>query len=423
MPTVNYYLKKAEKGSGKSLICLRFNYNGRRLVFTFGQSVDSGSWSSKKQRLKQKSATTADGKYLLNDLLDNLKKLCETAYNSEIKSGIPEPATLKKYLIDYMNQNSSDPKRPTLKGLIDRFIKNEIKYKGRDKNKNTIKTYNTVLGHLDEYEQKERLKVDFEGINLDFYYKYVSFLKLKKLSQNSIAKDIQILKVFMSEAVDLGYTSNLQFKHKKFSVAREESDSVYLTEPEIIKLYKHDLTEHKRLEQARDLFVFGCFVGLRYSDYSDVKPENIVKIDGEHFIKLITQKTKELVIIPCSPIVLQIFDKYKKNPNRLPRSISNQKFNDYVKEACEKAKLDEIGRLSTDPKKALWECVTSHTARRSFATNYYLQGFPTIDLMKITGHRTEKSFLKYIRVSKLDTAKRLSEHIKKNWSQKMLKIA
>jgi hypothetical protein len=48
-----------------------------------------------------------------------------------------------------------------------------------------------------------------------------------------------------------------------------------------------------------------------------------------------------------------------------------------------------------------------------------LQGFPTIDLMKITGHRTERSFLKYIRVSKLDTAKRLSEHIKANWSKKL----
>ena len=57
------------------------------------------------------------------------------------------------------------------------------------------------------------------------------------------------------------------------------------------------------------------------------------------------------------------------------------------------------------------------------ATNYYLQGFPTIDLMKITGHKTEKAFLKYIRVSKLDTAKRLNLHIKKNWSELMLKVA
>lgn len=90
---------------------------------------------------------------------------------------------------------------------------------------------------------------------------------------------------------------------------------------------------------------------------------------------------------------------------------------------CELAELTETGRLSTDATKPLFECVTSHTARRSFATNLYLDGFPTIEIMKITGHKTEKSFMKYIKVSKLDAAKRLSAHMKKRWSEKMLKIA
>ena len=147
---------------------------------------------------------------------------------------------------------------------------------------------------------------------------------------------------------------------------------------------------------------------------------------------MITKKTTELVIIPCNPVVLDIFKKYNHNTNRLPKAISNQKFNDYIKVVCLMASeaenspiksLAEVGRLSTKPKMKLWECVASHTARRSMATNYYLQGFPTIDLMKITGHKTEQAFLKYIRVSKLDTAKRLSVHIKKNWSEKILKIS
>lgn len=227
----------------------------------------------------------------------------------------------------------------------------------------------------------------------------------------------------MGEAVDLDLTTNMQFRRKKFNVLNEETDAIFLTDAEIMKLYKHDFSENKRLDQARDLFVFGCCVGLRFSDFSEIKPENIVKIDGEFFVKIITQKTKELVIIPCNPVVLKIFRKCKANANRLPKSISNQKFNDYIKEACQEAKLNETGRLSTDPTKELWECVSSHTARRSFATNYYLQGFPTIDLMKITGHKTEKSFMKYIRVTKLDTAKRLGKHIKKNWSEKMLRVA
>ena len=226
----------------------------------------------------------------------------------------------------------------------------------------------------------------------------------------------------MGEAVDLGYTTNIQFKHKKFSFSEEETDQVYLTEQELHKLYKFEIT-NKKLEQLRDLFIFGAWVGLRFSDFSNIKPENIVDIEGDRFIKIITQKTKELVIIPCHPVVLEIFQKYSHNANNLPTTISNQKFNEYVKEVCKMAGMDEKGRLSTKPDMMLYQAISSHTARRSFATNYYLQGFPTIDLMKITAHKTEKAFLKYIRVSKLDTAKRLNEHMKKNWSAKMLKVA
>jgi len=90
---------------------------------------------------------------------------------------------------------------------------------------------------------------------------------------------------------------------------------------------------------------------------------------------------------------------------------------------CQLIGLTEKGRLSTNPSLELWECISSHTARRSFATNYYLQEFPIVHLMKITGHRTEKSFYKYIKISKLESAKRLSIHNKKRWSEKMLKVA
>lgn len=194
-------------------------------------------------------------------------------------------------------------------------------------------------------------------------------------------------------------------------------------------MFNFDLSKNKKLEQVRDLFVFGCFTGLRFTDYSTIKPNNIVTVRDEEtekeelFIKMNTQKTNEQVIIPSNPIILKIFEKYKSSPNRLPPTISNQKFNVYIKEACKEADMTTKGVLVDDPDKELWECISSHTARRSFATNYYLQGFPTIDLMKITGHKTEKAFLTYIKVSKLDAAKRLSLHIRKRWDEKLLKIA
>jgi len=135
----------------------------------------------------------------------------------------------------------------------------------------------------------------------------------------------------MAEAVDLEYTTNLAWRHKKFAAARVETDAVYLSERELIDLYRFDFSNNPRLERVRDLFIFGSFVGLRFSDYSNVKPESIVKIENEDFTKLITQKTKELVYIPCNPVVMHIFKKYNTSPSKLPKTISNQKFNTTLK--------------------------------------------------------------------------------------------
>lgn len=436
MGAVNFYLKKPPRSGvedneqndkeKKQLIYLQFKYQGRKLVYSFGQSVEPKNWSFSKQRVKNNKQTTADGDHLLNELLESLKSICEISYKQELKNGIPLPATIKGHLDRFMNQNEkADPSR-SLYALIDRFISGQIKSRGREKSPATLNNYQAVKLHLQNFEKAKKYPVSFETISLDFFYKYTDYLSREhdpRLSPNTIAKDIRILKVFLAEGIDLGWSTNHQFRNKKFFVEGTETDAVYLSEKEILKLYRHDFSFNSKLEQTRDLFVFGCFVGLRFSDYNNVKPENIIDHDGELFVKLRTAKTGEQVIIPCNPIVLEIFEKYNHNPNKLPKSLSNQKFNDYIKEVCEKAEMKEIGRLSTNPQKPLFECISSHTARRSFATNLYLAGFPTIDLMKITGHRTEKAFLKYIRITKLDTAKRLSAHIKKNWSEMLLRVA
>ncbi len=413
----------AGKSKGKANIYLQFIYNTNRLFFSFGQSIKPADWNPGKERVKKKGATTADGKFALNDLLDNLKNVCEKTYNTFLKNGIPAPATIIEALEGFINQNNNEEDKETLFLLADRFINGEIKNKGKEKSKGSLQNYSAVAKHLRDFQTDAKYKIGFETITLDFFYKYTTYLKkVRKLAVNTIAKDISIIKVFMGEAVDLGYTSNMQFRHSKFSFSEEETDQVYLTEKELHELYKFQIS-NKKLDQVKDLFIFGAWVGLRFSDFSNIKPENIVQIDGEYFIKTITQKTKELVIIPTNPVILEIFDKYQKNANKLPKTLSNQKFNDYIKEVCKLAGMDQKGRLTLRPDVMLWEVVSSHTARRSFATNYYLQGFPTIDLMKVTGHKTEKAFLKYIRVSKLDTAKRLNEHIKNNWSRSILRVA
>ena len=126
-------------------------------------------------------------------------------------------------------------------------------------------------------------------------------------------------------------------------------------------------------------------------------------------------------MIPCNDVVLSIFKKYEANANRLPPSISNQKYNKYLREVCELAGLTETGRLASDLNKPLYECISSHTARRNFATNCYLAGMDSRMIMAVTGHSTEKSFEKYIKVTREETAKRMAQHMKMDRSKKAMK--
>lgn len=226
----------------------------------------------------------------------------------------------------------------------------------------------------------------------------------------------------MKTAVELKLTNNLDFQKDTFAVLRVETDAVHLNEREIIHFYNYDLSANPRLERVRDLFVFGCYVGLRFQDYSKIRPENIVSINDNLKIKFKTQKTEEVVIIPCHPIVKHIFEKYKGiTSNNLPESISNQKFNDYIKIAAQLAGFTETGRLLKNMNLQLFECISSHTCRRSFATNYYGK-VPTKTLMQITGHRSEKTFLKYIKTSKIESADILQDVMETEYSKNVLKV-
>jgi integrase len=148
-----------------------------------------------------------------------------------------------------------------------------------------------------------------------------------------------------------------------------------------------------------------------FSDYSILKPEQIR--DG--FIETKQVKTGDSVVIPIHPTVEKILKKYG---GKLPPSLSNQKTNDHLKElgkllpSLQKTttKTFTKGGVKVTETYHKWELVSSHTARRSFATNEYLAGMQTVTIMAITGHRSEKSFLGYIKLTPNEHAKLLKSH-------------
>jgi len=305
------------------------------------------------------------------------------------------------------------PKEDTLFDLVAKFIKDAPNRKhpetGRSLAPRSIVKYNATEKHLKDFA-KEQKQEDFKLSEIDkmFYDKFVSYLQGKRFTQNTVGKHIQILKTMLC---DVKVNINDYSHFKSFT---EETDAIYLNENELQQLKDKDLPPY--LERVRDCFLLLAWTGCRYSDLEKIGKTDIK--DG--FITFRQQKTNNKVVIPLHPIVTEILEKYHYN---LPEPITNQKFNEYIKEACKRAEINSIetmtrtegGKLETITFEK-HEGVTSHTGRRSFCTNMYKRGLPTLMIMSISGHKTEKSFLKYIKVKQHEHAAMM----KKEW-EKMYK--
>ena len=195
-----------------------------------------------------------------------------------------------------------------------------------------------LLGHrlssdIDLFTDAEYGSIDFDSIDLDFYYAFLEFMTIEKnYSTNTIGKYIRNLKTIMYEAYERKLTDNDAFKSNKFIADSEEVDSIYLEYDVLDELFDLDLTNKPKLENARDLFLVYCFTGLRYEDATTLKYE---QVQGDT-ISLRMHKTQDKVVVPFSHRITRfIRDKYKDiTTNSLPRIISNAKLNLYIKEVC-----------------------------------------------------------------------------------------
>ena len=179
-------------------------------------------------------------------------------------------------------------------------------------------------------------------------------------------------------------------------------------------LWNRDLSKNELQERARDLFLIGAYTGLRVSDYNNLSSQHIKKVSGIDMLHVKTKKTGNVVAIPLHPIVRQILI---KNDWNAPQRLADQQINDLIKEVGLDAGLDSIeyitqtkGGKQITVKKYKYELIKTHTSRRSFCTNTFLSGMNAIDIMAISGHKTERAFLTYIKVTPEQTAIRMAEH-------------
>jgi integrase len=286
----------------------------------------------------------------------------------------------------------------------------------------TLNVINMMKVHVREYEVYSNTKITFDSFDFNFYQGFVRFLTyeyiltrkkeiVKGLRVNSIGKTIKWLKTFLKNRMAkniIPYRDLSLFKGME-----EDVDAIYLNWQEISTMYTLDLSDNPILEKVRDTFVLGCLTGFRFSDYSTVKPEEFR--DGMLFV---TQtKTGGRVVVPLRPEAKAILEKYDMS---MPQ-LNNVEFNFHIKEVARRAGLNEKikfsykrGNQMVEEIRPKYDWVMSHTCRRSFCTNEFLDGTPITLIMAISGHKTEKAFRKYIKADNLEKA----QMIRKLWGSR-----
>ncbi|CCH55887.1 integrase family protein [Fibrisoma limi BUZ 3] len=417
-------LLKDARSAGPTPIYLVYRYEYTRFKVSTGQSIAPDLWDTTNGRARTdvKNRAVLRDNETINAHLDRQRSALRTVLNRLQLAGVPITNDLIKQYFDKEvgrkeKKVAVQDAKESFTAYIVRFVE-EAKAGKRLNAKEAKYAPYTLAGYmklkriLENYQAATGNPIDYDAYTLAYYDAFKLWLTNRGLTLNYVGTLLKDLKVMLKQSHHDGMHENTIYQHPKFKKLVEDVDNVYLTDDELTALFTLNLSANARLDRVRDLFLIGAYTGLRFSDFSDLRPENIT-----HNGRILTRKalkTNGRVSIPLNPNVLSILAKYDGVP---PRTITNQKMNDYIKELCRLAGIVEkveVSRTVGGSRQTRYldkcELVTTHTARRSFATNAYLAGVPTVAIMKCTGHKSETVFLRYIKISPEQNALLLLNH-------------
>lgn len=422
--TIRFELRKGVSAKNNQIpISLIYSLKGNRKRYSTEQTILPEYWDTKEQRafyIPQREAKKSLSHLPANQLLtefeiNDINDVLDTA-ESDIKAiedkfkALQTPFSSEMVISELQNNKLGITKLEEKTDLVFDFIDKYIQEHEASREQGSLSVYKSVKNHLKAYQDATRHKVTFEGIDYSFFSKFQTFLinrtkidstgnKSPMLNNTTIAKALSTLKTFLSYARKEGIKVNDSYRD--FTVKREKLEVIALEQNELQSLIEFDLSNNKRLEKVRDIFVFACATGLRFSDVQQLKREHIDK----DTINLVVKKTKTALSIPLNVVSASILDKYNDLNKPLP-AISNQKINEYIKELCRLAEINrpiEIVRFhgkkrvtNTYPK---YELISFHNARKTFVTLSLERGMSAEEVMTISGHEDYKSFKRYVNVT------------------------
>lgn len=371
-----------------------------RIKYRTSIKIQPKHWDFKDSKVKG----TAPASIQLNGELSKLSAgIIKAAHDAKEKSPILSINDYKRLIAECVDKDNVGHGTNQLQVLIEDFKT----YKTFHSTAGTMKEYATVFKALDDYQTKQCIDLTLADFNKDFYIRFEDFLSRKKnpldgergLLNDTIYKYISTLKVFLSWCRDNGHTVHPDtFKPHQSSYKRKShNEIVVLTEKEVEKLMAFDLTDKPSYERVRDLFCFGCYTGQRFSDIM-----RFTKADfQDNKWIFLSSKTKKRVTVPFNGYIANALKILEKYDFELP-TISNQKFNDYIKEVGKLAEIDSPvrivrfnGKNEIIIEKPKYEFMSSHMGRRTMVTILLSKGVPINLVQKITQHSDIRTLMKY----------------------------
>lgn len=424
--SLNQYIMSTKlylrKNSGNVKISLRYRPNRQtNIVVATPFSIEAEKWDSQKEIYsesfkKKKPTNEVDKKQ--NIFIDGFNiKLNEfkTSIDSFIMSNNFNVGSTQ--LKNFINQNFGGKeklksiKKAVPSNLMSQFIEEYITEKsvhslGKHKPLTlaSIKKFRVIKNKL----EKINSKLTIQNIDDNFRDTFTQWCITNRYSETTIVKELKIIKTFIKFAKSKKYKVNDDVFNWSFYINPKEYKHPTLSFSELQKIESIDL-DSDYLDNARDWLLIGCYTGQRVSDLLNFNHKDIFE---EDFLSFTQKKTKENITIFLPPKVKSIL---KKRNGNFPRKISDQRFNEYIKEVCKTVELNEpiIGGKLINKRKVIdeyykWELITSHICRRSFVTNFrHILGDEGV--MINTGHKTQSMVDLYDQNTSMDKAKKLKE--------------
>ena len=388
-------------------IRMRVNFASKRIEFTTGYRIDAAKWDSDKQRVRNgcSNKLKQPASEINASLLGYYTEVQEIFKKFEVEEIMPTPEQIKEAFnalhkpIEEVKQRKSTPN--AFYKAFDEFVRDCGRQ--NDWTDSTYEKFAAVKNHLMNF--RTELTFDFfdeKGLN-----DYVTYLRdVKEMRNSTIGKQLSFLKWFLRWAFKKGLHQNNAYDSYKPKLKSTQKKIIFLTWEELNKLREFEIPAAKQaLDRVRDVFLFQCFTGLRYSDVFNLRRSDI---KGDH-IEVTTVKTSDSLIIELNKHSKAILDKYKDvafEDDKVLPVITNQKMNDYLKELAELAGIDEPvrqtyyrGNERIDEVTPKYTLLGTHAGRRTFICNALALGIPPQVVMKWTGHSDYKAMKPYIDIA------------------------